>query len=134
MKQVIGNLMWIVLSLVLASSCTEELRVQSDWPGSQTHNNPPECEATPSELTVPEGGKVPFAVSCTDPDGDSLSYFIGENAEVLLEADGGRASGRCERYFEVLLRNGDAKLRKNQLVKVRLLENRVDGMMGAALR
>jgi threonylcarbamoyladenosine tRNA methylthiotransferase MtaB len=56
--------------------------------------------------------------------------FVGETTEVLLEEDGGRACGRSERYFRVYLDKTDTKLRRNQVVRVKLLENTRNGMIG----
>ncbi len=58
------------------------------------------------------------------------SQFVGNTAQVLLETDSGRLSGRSERYFTVVLKDPDENLKKNQVVNVRLLENHQDLMVG----
>ncbi len=69
--------------------------------------------------------------------GERLAYdfrerFIGEKVTVLTENIGKEISGRSERYFVVYFnRDGDI-YEKNQLVRVRLLENREDGIFGQA--
>jgi len=59
--------------------------------------------------------------------------FLGETAEVLLETGGGQACGRSERYFTVHLENPGRRLKKNHIVRVKLLKNNEDGMFGAPL-
>ncbi len=55
--------------------------------------------------------------------------FIGEECEILLENGGFK--GRSERYFMVFVRKtGRKKLRQGELVRVRLVENREDGVVG----
>ncbi|UCG59380.1 MAG: tRNA (N(6)-L-threonylcarbamoyladenosine(37)-C(2))-methylthiotransferase MtaB [Phycisphaerales bacterium] len=56
--------------------------------------------------------------------------FIGETAEVLLENKNGQVSGRSERYFLVHLKEPEEKLQSNQLVTVRLVQNREDAAVG----
>jgi threonylcarbamoyladenosine tRNA methylthiotransferase MtaB len=68
--------------------------------------------------------------------------FLGETAQVLIESDDGSGiaaqamtDGRSERYFKVYL-NQTAQgkvLTSNDLVRVRLLENRRNGMIGEPL-
>lgn len=58
--------------------------------------------------------------------------FVGEECEILVENGG--MKGRSERYFMVYLRKTRGKkLRQGELVRVRLVENREDGMIGEAL-
>ncbi|MBL7187792.1 MAG: tRNA (N(6)-L-threonylcarbamoyladenosine(37)-C(2))-methylthiotransferase MtaB [Phycisphaerae bacterium] len=59
--------------------------------------------------------------------------FIGETAQVLLETNdpGAPGNGRSERYFRVALKNSRKKVKDSLLIKVRLLENHKDGMIGA---
>lgn len=64
--------------------------------------------------------------------------FLGQNMQVLLESDNGLLSGRCERYFKVIIRqfsNTDSKSRfkKNDLLNVRLVENNDNSMAGDVL-
>ncbi|RKY24051.1 MAG: tRNA (N(6)-L-threonylcarbamoyladenosine(37)-C(2))-methylthiotransferase MtaB [Planctomycetota bacterium] len=60
--------------------------------------------------------------------------FIGETATILMENNNGQPGGRSERYFKVKLKNGTPSRKKNELVKVKLLENSEDGLNGQALR
>jgi len=55
--------------------------------------------------------------------------FVGEESEILLENGG--LKGRSERYFMVFVRKtGIKKMRQGELVRVRLVENREDGVVG----
>jgi len=57
--------------------------------------------------------------------------FVGDEALVLVEDDGGKARGRTERYFMAEIRNGlGREIKKGDLVNVRLKENCRDGMVG----
>ncbi len=56
--------------------------------------------------------------------------FIGEEITILTENDGKIGSGRSERYFIVYFNNEEKKYKKNELIKVKLLENRGDGVIG----
>jgi threonylcarbamoyladenosine tRNA methylthiotransferase MtaB len=56
--------------------------------------------------------------------------FIGETAEVLLENSSSRPHGRAERYFMVEIRDCCKQLKKNDLIKVRLIENDEDHLIG----
>jgi threonylcarbamoyladenosine tRNA methylthiotransferase MtaB len=61
--------------------------------------------------------------------------FLGKSANILIESYNGKLSGRCERYFMVNIENSGIsnlklKVRKNDLVKVRLVENKQTGMIG----
>jgi len=49
--------------------------------------------------------------------------FIGETATVLIENSNGQPSGRCERYFMVYLEKTGGKLKRNDLIKVKLVRN-----------
>jgi threonylcarbamoyladenosine tRNA methylthiotransferase MtaB len=60
--------------------------------------------------------------------------FIGETAEILLENDNGQLCGRSERYFMVYLKKAEKKLKKNDLVKVKLVENHKNGIIGGECR
>jgi len=60
--------------------------------------------------------------------------FLGETAEILLENGNGRVCGRCERYFMVYLKKTEQKLKKNRLIRVKLLKNSKDGLFGQALK
>jgi threonylcarbamoyladenosine tRNA methylthiotransferase MtaB len=56
--------------------------------------------------------------------------FIGETEEVLTEERGGEIIGRSERYYLVYFNGGRGNVRKNELVRVKLTENRGDGVFG----
>jgi len=56
--------------------------------------------------------------------------FVGETAEILIENDNGR--GRSERYFMVYLDEKCNQLKRNELVRVTLVENNSGGMLGKA--
>ena len=56
--------------------------------------------------------------------------FIGETAPVLVENGDGQVYGRSKRYFRVYPENNKAGWEKNTLIKVKLVENRKDGMVG----
>jgi len=56
--------------------------------------------------------------------------FIGETAEILLENSNSQPQGRSERYFMVYLEKMQKKLKKNNLVRVRLLQNTKNGVIG----
>jgi threonylcarbamoyladenosine tRNA methylthiotransferase MtaB len=60
--------------------------------------------------------------------------FIGEMAIVLLENDNRAACGRSERYFMVYLEKTGEKLRKNELVSVKLTETSKNGAIGQAIK
>ena len=49
--------------------------------------------------------------------------FVGETSMILLENAGCCASGRSERYFIVRVKNPPKSVRKNELLKVRLVGN-----------
>jgi len=56
--------------------------------------------------------------------------FIGETAQVLIENNNGLLSGRSERYFMVYLNKIEEKPIRNDVVKVKLIENKEIGMTG----
>jgi len=56
--------------------------------------------------------------------------FISENDTVLVENDNGQVGGRSERYFMVWLERKEKKLKRNELVEVKLIENRENGVIG----
>jgi len=56
--------------------------------------------------------------------------FIDENAQILVENDKGQFCGRSERYFMVYLKKTETKLKKNDLLKVKLVENSRQGIIG----
>ncbi|OHB82037.1 MAG: tRNA (N(6)-L-threonylcarbamoyladenosine(37)-C(2))-methylthiotransferase MtaB [Planctomycetes bacterium RBG_19FT_COMBO_48_8] len=60
--------------------------------------------------------------------------FIGETAKILIEKDNGQLCGRSERYFTVYLKNKENNQKRNSVVKVKLIENRENGMAGAIAR
>ncbi len=59
--------------------------------------------------------------------------FIGQTAEILLENDDGQIYGRSERYFMVYLEKTQKKLKKNDLIKIKLVRNSKQGMYGHLL-
>ena len=56
--------------------------------------------------------------------------FIGDTATILTENNNQRLCGRCERYFMVYLENSGKHPEKNELIKVKLLKNVENGMLG----
>jgi len=62
--------------------------------------------------------------------GDFRQQFIGETAEILLENSSSRPQGRAERYFYVYLNNSAGSLRANDLIKVKLIKNEQNGVVG----
>jgi len=56
--------------------------------------------------------------------------FIGETAEVLLENGSSQPHGRAERYFMVEIRDRYKDLKKNDLIRVRLVGNDKDCLIG----
>jgi len=60
--------------------------------------------------------------------------FLGETAEILVESDNGHICGRSERYFMVYLEKKSKKLRKNDLIRVKLVKNSEIGAIGTILR
>lgn len=60
--------------------------------------------------------------------------FVGEIAEILLENDDGQLCGRSERYFMVHLKKNERKVKKNDLICAKLLQNSKDGMIGQILQ
>jgi threonylcarbamoyladenosine tRNA methylthiotransferase MtaB len=61
--------------------------------------------------------------------------FIGETATILMEnpPQADQPGGRSERYFKVHLKNAGPACKKNELVRVKLVENSEDGVIGQAL-
>ncbi len=59
--------------------------------------------------------------------------FLGETAEILLENDDGEYYGRSERYFMVYLEKTEKKLKKNDLIRVKLVKYGKHGMIGQEL-
>jgi len=59
--------------------------------------------------------------------------FIGETAEILIENNAGPVYGRTERYFKVYLEKKTKIPKKNDLVTVKLIENRENEMVGTLL-
>ncbi len=57
--------------------------------------------------------------------------FIGEKANVLIEAEGKTPSGRAERYFTVQIENTPATINKNDIVTTTLTANTREGMSGS---
>ena len=59
--------------------------------------------------------------------------FIGEIAEILLENDDEQIYGRSERYFMVHLEKTGKKLKKNDLIRTKIIRNGENGMYGNLL-
>jgi threonylcarbamoyladenosine tRNA methylthiotransferase MtaB len=60
--------------------------------------------------------------------------FLGETADILIEDDAPPVRGRSERYFMVDLdSHRTSNIQKNDLVRVKLAENRDNGMIGTTL-
>jgi len=56
--------------------------------------------------------------------------FLGETATILTENSNQRPCGRCERYFMVYLEETDKEPEQNELIKVRLVKNAENGLIG----
>lgn len=56
--------------------------------------------------------------------------FIGETAEVLVENSNGQPRGRSERYFMVYLKGTTERPVKSELLRVKLVENNENGVIG----
>jgi threonylcarbamoyladenosine tRNA methylthiotransferase MtaB len=56
--------------------------------------------------------------------------FVGETAEILVENSDGRCKGRSERYFMVYLEKTGENPQKGELVRVKLVKNGVNGLIG----
>ncbi len=56
--------------------------------------------------------------------------FIGETDTVLVENGDGQVYGHSKRYFRVYPENNKAGWEKNTLIRVKLVENREDGVIG----
>ncbi len=56
--------------------------------------------------------------------------FIGETTAILLENNNGQPCGRSERYFMVYLEKTGVRFNKNELVRVKLTENKENGVVG----
>jgi threonylcarbamoyladenosine tRNA methylthiotransferase MtaB len=60
--------------------------------------------------------------------------FVGETAEILVENSDGRCKGRSERYFMVYLEKTGENPQKGELVRVRLIKNSENGLIGQVER
>ena len=60
--------------------------------------------------------------------------FIGETATILIENSNGQACGRSKRYFMVYLEKIGIICKRNDLVRVKLVENSENGVIGQAER
>ena len=58
------------------------------------------------------------------------NQFLGQSAKVLIENSNGTVQGRAERYFMVNIKNSKNSLKKNDLVKVKLVKNYDTAMTG----
>jgi threonylcarbamoyladenosine tRNA methylthiotransferase MtaB len=59
--------------------------------------------------------------------------FIGETARILIESDTDQIYGRSERYFKVYLEKQAGNPQNNDIVRVKLIENRNNEMIGKVL-
>jgi tRNA A37 methylthiotransferase MiaB len=60
--------------------------------------------------------------------------FVGETAEILVENSDGQCKGRSERYFMVYLEKTKEDLQKGELVRVKLVKNSANGLIGQVER
>ncbi len=61
--------------------------------------------------------------------------FVGETTAILVEnSDGERNKGRSERYFMVLLEKARRNPQKGEIVRVKLVENSENGLIGQVKR
>jgi len=58
--------------------------------------------------------------------------FVGEIDTILTENSDGQPCGRSERYFMVYLEKTGVSCKKNELVRVKLVENRGNGVIAQA--
>ena len=58
--------------------------------------------------------------------------FIGETAAILVENSNEQARGRSERYFMVYLGKTQNMLKRNEIMRVKLVENSENGVIGQA--
>ncbi len=58
--------------------------------------------------------------------------LIGTSDMVLVENGNGECKGRSERYFMVQLEKTKGNLQKGELVRVKLVENGENGVIGQA--
>jgi tRNA A37 methylthiotransferase MiaB len=56
--------------------------------------------------------------------------FLGETATILTENNEQQTCGRSERYFMVYLVKEAKKPQKNQLIRVKLIRNAENGLIG----
>jgi tRNA A37 methylthiotransferase MiaB len=56
--------------------------------------------------------------------------FLGETATILTENSNQQPCGRCERYFMVYLEETNKVPDKNEIIKVKLLKNATNGLIG----
>jgi threonylcarbamoyladenosine tRNA methylthiotransferase MtaB len=56
--------------------------------------------------------------------------FVGETSEILVENGDGQCKGRSERYFMVELEKKGKKMQKGELVRVKLVKNSANGLIG----
>jgi len=59
--------------------------------------------------------------------------FVGETATILVENSDGRVCGRSERYFMVYIEKARGNFKKNELVRVKLVKNGENGVIGQAI-
>ena len=59
--------------------------------------------------------------------------FVGEIATILVENSDGQVYGRSERYFMVYIEKAGGNFKKNELVRVKLVKNGENGVIGQAI-
>jgi len=59
--------------------------------------------------------------------------FVGEIAIILVENSDGQVCGRSERYFMVYIEKAGGNFKKNELVRVKLVKNGENGVIGQAI-
>ncbi|MHC4808219.1 MAG: tRNA (N(6)-L-threonylcarbamoyladenosine(37)-C(2))-methylthiotransferase MtaB [Planctomycetota bacterium] len=59
--------------------------------------------------------------------------FVGGTTEILVENNNGQLCGRSKRYFMVYLEKVEKKLKKNEMVRVKLIRNSENGAIGQPL-
>jgi len=59
--------------------------------------------------------------------------FVGKIATILVENSDGQVCGRSERYFMVYIEKAEGNFKKNELVRVKLVKNSENGVIGQPL-
>jgi threonylcarbamoyladenosine tRNA methylthiotransferase MtaB len=69
----------------------------------------------------------------TELGGKFRQQFIGEKDEILVEESDGECKGRSKRYFMVQLKKTDGNLQRGELVRVKLVKNGGNGVIGQVI-